>query len=132
MNAYCPSAQSRSHINFRALMRSNLERAGPDVRAMIQHVEEEHAAPEQLAPFFVYLSTDEAAHISCSVFDVTASGRVSRYAENTLIAEAQMDGASWTTADLKAAFDEKLLDGYDTPANRLTRNRGGHDRTPPG
>jgi len=121
-NAYCPSAMSRSHINFRAKMRKLLEFAGPEAegtRKKLEHVEQEHQSAEKLAPFFVYLSTEEAAHISGSVFDVTAGGRISVYAENSMAAAISKSDLSWSLEELSAAFKERLLTDYVTPDKRL-------------
>lgn len=121
-NAFCPSANSRSHINWRAKMRQQLAGAGPEmdgVRAMIEHVEREHGSAEDLAPLFVYLASEAGANVSAAVFDVTAGGRISRYGETTKVAEINKAAGAWTLDELTAAVPEQLLTGYVTPDRRL-------------
>ncbi len=121
-NAYCPSAMSRSHINFRAKMRKLLEYAGPEAeetRKKLEHVEQEHQSAENLAPFFVYLSTEEAGHISGSVFDVAAGGRISIYADHSMSAQISKSDSPWTLEELSAEFNKTILKDYVTADKRL-------------
>lgn len=121
-NAICPSALSRSHVNFRAKMRKQLEGTGPEmdgVRAMLEHVEREHGPAEHLAPFLVYLASENGADVSAAVFDVTAGGRITLYSEFSKAAEIRKDGGPWTLDELASAAPEQLLAGLLTPNRRL-------------
>jgi hypothetical protein len=90
------------------------------MRAMLEHVEQEHGPPEHLAPFFVYLCSEHGANVSASVFDVTAGGRISRYAETATSGQISKTGTPWTLDELASAVPAQLLTDYRTPDRRLS------------
>lgn len=72
--------------------------------------------PETVAPFVIYICTEQAANINGQVFDVTYPS-ISIYTEpvraNTITKE---DGSRWTVDDLIKLMPEVVLRGYKNPA----------------
>jgi 3-oxoacyl-[acyl-carrier protein] reductase len=113
-NTFCPRSISRNHVNWRASMRRQLAKGGPEMAALRKRLEAEdrdHQAPENLGPFLAYLATDEAAYINGEVFSVTTAGRVGLYGGFTIVAEIKKNDAPWTLDELATAVPERLLKG---------------------
>ncbi len=73
--------------------------------------------PEYIAPFVVYLVSDEAANINGRVFHIT-KGKIAIYhepVEQYTVYKADADGM-WTIEDLKKYVPSSLLVGYVNPA----------------
>lgn len=120
-NAYAPQAGSRSHVNFNALVRIMMEKQSTPRaidKARIAEIEAAHGPAEQMAPFLAYLATDEAAHISGSVFSVRADGHIGIYTDPIEEKHIRKEAGVWTVDDLVEAVAEKLLKGYVSPALR--------------
>ena len=72
-------------------------------------------SPEALAPFIVYLATDEAAYISGTVFGVGGSGlgftnEVSIYSEPVPKKVIQKEAGLWTVDELVETVPKTLLE----------------------
>jgi len=121
VNAICPRALSRMHVNARALVRS-MRAAGAredkpgGQESRFDREEQEHGPAENLAPFFAYLGSESAGHISGSVFTVASGGRIALYGEFELVTEINKTGAPWTVEELVATAPEQLLKGYVSTA----------------
>ena len=71
--------------------------------------------PETVAPFVVYLCTDEAANINGQVFDVTGSN-IATYSEPVKTKSIDKKEGLWTIEELIELVPKKLLEGYKNPA----------------
>ncbi|MFC1903148.1 SDR family NAD(P)-dependent oxidoreductase [Chloroflexota bacterium] len=71
--------------------------------------------PETVAPFVVYLCTDEATDINGQVFDVTG-GNIAIYSEPIKKESIIKDEGSWTLEELIDMVPKVLLKGYQNPA----------------
>ncbi|WP_232425062.1 SDR family NAD(P)-dependent oxidoreductase [Pseudofrankia inefficax] len=113
-NVFCPRSISRNHVNWRASMRRQLAKGGPEMEALRHRLEREdrdHQAPENLGPFLAYLASDAAAGINGEVFSVTAGGRVAQYDGFTIVSEIEKREAPWTVDELETIVPELLLKG---------------------
>ncbi|WP_232425420.1 SDR family NAD(P)-dependent oxidoreductase [Pseudofrankia inefficax] len=111
-NVFCPRSISRNHVNWRASMRRQLAKGGPEMEALRHRLEREdrdHQAPENLGPFLAYLASDAAAGINGEVFSVTAGGRVAQYDGFTIVSEIEKREAPWTVDELETIVPEVLL-----------------------
>ncbi|MBI4282878.1 MAG: SDR family oxidoreductase [Chloroflexi bacterium] len=104
-NAYSPSARTRPSL--RGLMYGNRDRANVEALPL----------PEAVAPFIVYLATEEAAHISGSIFKV-AGGHIGLLSEPAEIAAIDKGKGIWTVDELVTAAPKRLLSGYKSPATQ--------------
>lgn len=115
-NVFCPLAISRNHVNWRASMRQTMAKMDPTQReALQQQIDEmgkQHQAPEKLAPFLAYLSTEEASHVSGSVFTVSSAGGIRLYSEFSEEEKIEKAGDAWTVDELMTAVPERLLKDY--------------------
>ena len=71
--------------------------------------------PETVAPFIVYLCTDEAANINGQVFDVTGSN-IAIYSEPVKKKSIDKQEGLWTIEELTELVPKVLLEGYQNPA----------------
>lgn len=71
--------------------------------------------PETVAPFVVYLCTDEAANINGQVFDVTG-GNIAIYSEPVKKKSIIKEEGFWTLEELIDMVPKVLLEGYQNPA----------------
>jgi len=71
--------------------------------------------PETVAPFVVYLCTDEAANINGQVFDVTG-GNIAIYSEPVKKKSIDKPEGLWTVEELIELVPKVLLEGYVNPA----------------
>ena len=71
--------------------------------------------PETVAPFLVYLCTDEAADINGQVFDVTG-GDIAIYSEPVKKKSIVKREGLWTVEELIEQVPKVLLEGYKNPA----------------
>ena len=72
-------------------------------------------SPETVAPFIVYLCTDEAANINGQVFDVTG-GNIAIYSEPVKKKTIAKKKGLWTVEELIELVPKVLLEGYTNPA----------------
>lgn len=121
VNAFCPQGASPSHaVEYNKMVRHVKEMTGqePDPK-LLAVVEADHGDPANLGPFFAYLSTPEAGHISGEVFAVKSSGRFERYAYPTTVAQISKEpgeGPLWDVSDLVKAFPQLLGENYQSHA----------------
>lgn len=120
VNAYCPQANSPSHVveyneTIRTLKKVMGDKFAPNPE-LLKEVERDHGPAEDMAPFLAYLSTDEAGFISGSVFSITAAGKIAIYSEPVHERRVQHDGKAWTVEELIDQMPKTLLEGYSTPA----------------
>ncbi len=108
-NAYAPKATTRATISLRARSRMMAE-AGTPIMATQQAVS--MGAPEGLAPFVVYLATDEAAHISGTVFETAGNGHYAIYSEPEEKNVIEKEAGLWTVDELIEQVPKTLLKGY--------------------
>lgn len=101
-NAYSPSARSRPSL--RSVMYGTRDRANV----------ESLPPPEAVAPFVVYLATEEAADVSGSIFKVHG-GHVGLFSEPEELTTIDKKGI-WTLEELAQQVPEVLLKGYKSPA----------------
>lgn len=114
-NAFCPQAASRGHMNFRATLRELMKAKGVEIKVdekKMSEVEEAHGPAENMAPFVAYLATDAAAHISGSIFSITANGRISLYSDPVIIKEIKKDNSPWTITELIKEAPQHLFKDY--------------------
>ena len=71
--------------------------------------------PETVAPFVVYLCTDEASNINGQVFDVTG-GNIAIYSEPVKTKSIDKQEDLWTIEELIEMVPKVLLGGYTNPA----------------
>ena len=71
--------------------------------------------PETVAPFIVYLCTDEAANINGQVFDVTGNN-IALYSEPVKVKAIDKQEGMWTVEELIEKVPGVLLEGYKNPA----------------
>jgi len=71
--------------------------------------------PETVAPFIVYLCTDEAANINGQVFDVTGNN-IALYSEPVKVKAIDKQEGMWTVEELIKEVPGVLLAGYKNPA----------------
>lgn len=121
VNAFCPQGASPSHaVEYNKMVRHVKEMTGqePDPK-LLAVVEADHGDPANLGPFFAYLSTPEAGHISGEVFAVKSSGRFERYAYPTTVAQISKEpgeGPLWDVSDLAKTFPQLLGENYQSHA----------------
>ncbi|ULT54903.1 SDR family oxidoreductase [Neobacillus drentensis] len=115
VNTYCPQADSPGHMSFRATLRTMMEENGIKMDPNNNRVEEsekEHGPAENVAPFLVYLCTEQASYVNGAVFTVTGGGRISLYSEPKIIKEIKKTDKPWTVNELINQIPETLLKDY--------------------
>ena len=120
VNAFCPQANSPSHVveyneTIRTLKKVMGDKFNPDPE-LLKEVERDHGPAEDMAPFLAYLSTDEAIFISGSVFAITAAGKIDLYSDPVPAHRIKHDGKPWTVEELIDQMPKTLLKDYSTPA----------------
>jgi 3-oxoacyl-[acyl-carrier protein] reductase len=115
VNAYCPQAASPGHMSFGATLRKMMEENGIKIDLNDKRLEEsekEHGPAEHVAPFLVYLCTEQASYVNGAVFTVTGGGRISLYSEPKIINEIKKTDEPWTVDELVKQVPETLLKEY--------------------
>jgi NAD(P)-dependent dehydrogenase (short-subunit alcohol dehydrogenase family) len=115
-NAYAPTAGTRFTLSedIKAGFKKRFE-AGLITKERFEELMNP-PGPETVAPFVVYLCTQEAANINGQVFDVTYPG-IAIYSEPVKIKSiTKEDGSNWTVDDLIKQVPQVLLTGYKNPA----------------
>ena len=115
VNAYCPQAASPGHMSFRATLRTMMEENGIKMDPNNNRVEEserEHGPAENVAPFLVYLCTEQASYVNGAVFTVTGGGRISLYSDPKIIKEIKKTDKPWSVDELIKQVPETLLKDY--------------------
>lgn len=105
-NAYAPGAQTRATLTarIRTLRQSGKGSLTSSNAANI-------SSPEQVAPFIVYLASDEAADISGTAF-LVHRGHVGWYSYPKEMASIENKSGLWTVDELIKAVPETLLKGH--------------------
>ncbi len=119
-NAFAPVALTRSTVSssmHRAVRATAGTPIGGDdrLRSIMTGTDETMQGPEMLAPFIVYLATEEAAGISGSVFAVHGN-HIGLYSEPTEITTLNKKEGLWTVEELVKRVPEVLLKGYKSKA----------------
>ncbi len=114
-NAYAPTAATRFTLSedIVAGFKKRFE-AGLMTRERYEELTNP-PSPETVAPFVVYLCTDEAANINGQVFDVTGSN-IAIYSEPVKKKPIEKQEGSWTIEELIDTVPKVLLEGYKNPA----------------
>ena len=116
-NAYAPTAMSRGHVSLSARIRM-MAKGGAPLMDEQRRVRREglHGPPEGMAPLIVYLATEEAAHVSGTVFAAAGNGEFRIYSEPEEKNLIKKDTGLWTVDELVEQVPGTLLEGYTSPA----------------
>jgi NAD(P)-dependent dehydrogenase (short-subunit alcohol dehydrogenase family) len=114
-NAYAPTAATRFTLadDVVAGFRKRYE-AGLMTKERFEELTNP-PGPETVAPFIIYLCTDEAADINGQVFDVTG-GNIAIYSEPVKARSIDKVQGLWTVDELIEQVPKVLLQGYKNPA----------------
>jgi 3-oxoacyl-[acyl-carrier protein] reductase len=114
-NAYAPTAATRFTLaeDVVAGFRKRYE-AGLMTKERFEELTNP-PGPETVAPFIIYLCTDEAADINGQVFDVTG-GNIAIYSEPVKVRSIDKAQGLWTVEELIEQVPKVLLQGYKNPA----------------
>ena len=107
-NAFAPNAQTRASFEIDAYEKAMPEGQGPWVFNNFKLPLNMSPSPDDLAPFICYLSTDEAAEISGSVFFVGGPS-VHLYSEADWQSSLIKYGERWTVDELKQQVPMNLM-----------------------
>jgi NAD(P)-dependent dehydrogenase (short-subunit alcohol dehydrogenase family) len=114
-NAYAPTAATRFTLaeDVVAGFRKRYE-AGLMTKERFEELTNP-PGPETVAPFIIYLCTDEAADINGQVFDVTG-GNIAIYSEPVKVRSIDKAQGLWMVEELIEQVPKVLLQGYKNPA----------------
>ncbi|MFJ6453884.1 SDR family NAD(P)-dependent oxidoreductase [Paenarthrobacter sp. NPDC091669] len=114
INAYCPQAASPGHVSFNATFRSMLQQQDIHLKVNDERTRRSEKAhgPAENMTFLAYLASDEAAHISGSVFSVTGGGDIALYADPQHATSIVKDGEPWTIEEFRKSLHQELLTDY--------------------
>ena len=114
-NVFSPGAMTRSLFNLMVRARVMADAGTPIIST--ENLERIAAVPgpEAIAPFIVYLATDDAAYISGTVFAVRGS-RVGVYPE-PIVEKTINKEELWTVDELVKSVPTALLEGYKSPVS---------------
>ncbi len=122
VNAYCPQANSPSHVfGFNNMIRTLKAALGDKMQADPERMAEvvaDHGPAEDMAPFLAYLCTEEAAFVSGSVFAVTASGKIDLYSDPVPVKRIKHPEGAWTVEELIEEMPKTIFEGYTSSALR--------------
>jgi 3-oxoacyl-[acyl-carrier protein] reductase len=113
-NAFAPDARTRATFELQAYLMATPERKGALDKGFVSMLEKT-PSPDDLAPFIVYLSSDDAAGISGSIFFVGGPS-IQMYSEPELTKSIMKYGGRWTLEELKQQVPRGLLRGYRSSA----------------
>lgn len=115
VNVYCPQAASPGHVSFGATLKTMMAENGiksdPNDKR-VEESEKEHGPAENIAPFLVYLCTEQAQYVNGAVFTVTGGGRVSLYSDPEIVKEIKKTDEAWNVSELMEQVPETLLKDY--------------------
>jgi 3-oxoacyl-[acyl-carrier protein] reductase len=115
-NAFAPGALTRATVTILARWEKEDENGLPTDKARTAAFGK--AAPaEALAPFITYLATQDASHITGTVFRV-GGNHVGLYSVPQEIATIDKKEGMWTVDELKKAAPKDLLQGYKNFAGK--------------
>ena len=114
-NAFSPYARTRASFELIAYDMAVEGSKKPFLRGRSPLPLEATPNAEDLVPFLIYLSTDEAAGISGTVFNVGGSN-ISMYAEPEIKRSMFKQGGPWTVEEIIKLAPRGLLQGYRNTA----------------
>jgi 3-oxoacyl-[acyl-carrier protein] reductase len=114
VNAYCPQAESPTHVVFNATLRAMVEEKNVEVNydpERMGDIEDAHGPAENMT-FLAWLVSEEAADVTGSLFSVTGRGDIAVYGTPRHAHEMTKRGEPWTLDELRAAIPDQLLADY--------------------
>ncbi len=117
-NAFAPDGLTRASFELSAYEMANSEEKGPWVFDNFKLPLANSPSPDDLAPFICYLSTDDAAGISGSVFFVGGQG-VCLYSEMEIQSAITKYGGRWTVDELKQQVPMGLMRMFQSSTIRM-------------
>ncbi len=108
-NAFAPGARTRAGFELDAYEQAMPEGKGPWSHESLRLPISDSPSPDDIAPFICYLSTDDAAGISGSVFFVIGSA-VMVYGEMDFVGNIVKPDGRWTV-DAWAPLDGRVMNG---------------------
>ncbi len=113
-NAFAPAARTRAAYELESYIRVVGKEESPMGYSTVS-IMDVSPPPEDLAPFVAYLTTEEAGHISGSVFFLGGNG-INMYGELKMEKTLFKYGDRWTVDELKKQAPGALFRGYRSPA----------------
>jgi 3-oxoacyl-[acyl-carrier protein] reductase len=116
-NAFSPFARTRASFELDAVDKATSVGENPWMDRKFSIPLEMTPSPEHVAPFIVYLATDEAARISGSVFQVAGNG-IGLYSEPEIARSLVRSGDEpWSMEELMKQVPRALFTDYHPPAD---------------
>jgi 3-oxoacyl-[acyl-carrier protein] reductase len=110
-NAFAPGARTRAGFELDAYEKAMPQGQGPWSHESLKLPISDSPSPDDIAPFICYLSTDDAADITGSVFFVIG-GAVMVYGEMDFVGNIVKPDGRWTVDELKERVKPDLLKGF--------------------
>ncbi|MBN1321457.1 MAG: SDR family NAD(P)-dependent oxidoreductase [Thermoleophilia bacterium] len=128
-NAFAPGARTRAGFELDAYEKALPEGQGLWSQEVLKLPISDSPSPDDIAPFICYLSTDDAADITGSVFFVIGSA-VMLYGEMDFISDIAKPDGRWTVDELRERVPKDLMKGFrsstmqmlDTIASRRSQS----------
>jgi 3-oxoacyl-[acyl-carrier protein] reductase len=114
-NAFAPWAKTRASYELETYDMAVSEEESPWLDRKLAKKVTTTPSPDDVAPFLVFLCTDDAARISGSVFFVGGND-ISLYSEPVPEKSLSKSGGRWTVDELKQQAPRALFTGYKSPA----------------
>jgi 3-oxoacyl-[acyl-carrier protein] reductase len=122
VNACTPLARTRSWYNAKTTYR--IKGVPPEV-IEANAPEAMKRTAEGMAPFLVYLASDDAGGVTGNLFKLAADGVIGIWSDSEVVHEIKQNDGFWTLEELKKRIPEELL--KDTVSNNgdriLSNNR---------
>lgn len=116
-NAFSPFAMTRASFELDVTDKATSAGENPWMDRKFSIPLEMTPAPEFIPPFLIYLSTDAAAKVSGSVFQVAGNG-ISLYSEPEIARSLVKSGREpWSVEDLMEQAPRALFSDYHPPAD---------------
>lgn len=110
-NAFAPGARTRAGFELDAYEKAMPEGQGPWSFESMRIPISDSPSPDDIAPFICYLSTDDAADITGSIFFVIGSA-VMLYGEMDFISNIVKPDGRWTVDELRESVHKDLMKGF--------------------
>ena len=114
-NAFAPYARTRAAFELRAYSLANQGEKTPFMTSGRDLPLDATPSPDDLAPFLVYLASDDAAKISGSVFAV-GGANIGIYQDPDQKRTMTKAGGRWTIEEIKQQLPRSVLAGYQNRA----------------